>query len=54
MEAELHVLDCKISHLNKIVEDTFTEHCSTRLFSLKFQLLDHILENLRILARSLF
>lgn len=45
--AELQVLNSRISRFQKNVGDIFADNCSTGLFTLKFHLLHHIVEDLR-------
>lgn len=44
-EAEPQYLNCEMSHFHKIMVDTLAKHCSTKLFTSKFYLLEHIVED---------
>lgn len=39
-------LDCHISKFKKLVNDVFETHCDAELYTMKFDLLDHLVEDL--------
>lgn len=47
INAGLMVQHCEGSHCTEIVADTLAEYCSSVLLTLKFQIVDHVTEDLR-------